>query len=426
MAKIFVFLSKVFFSILFTLVLLEIGLRIFPDVIPLDLLIHFDKKPRAEIARNRGLPTRWDVVLVERDDGGPDFGVFKPFTKVAWPIRDNGMVSTVVMDDIGFCNPPENSYHLPRIDIIMLGDSFTVCHAVRPQETWTSKLSASTGVSAYNLGKGGIGIHEYLQIFKKFGIQKSPQIVIMNIYEGNDFRDARKFYRHRLRQEEGDIQPTPAPSSALVERHSYAFNLAYAVDKHVQQTDFFTVAAANTVSETEHEEINFRYRLEFPDMVFPWNLENTDTDEVRYAKRLNTLEVETGIFAVVEEALRSFVELSQQHGFVPIVTYTPSAHTAYADYVIFDDPTLNDLMPWFSHLQREFLKQKGTKLGYVFIDLTPHLQAAAQTYGSQNLLYYRYDLHLTPTGHHVVAEAISKALRELNIVASENGHRIPK
>ncbi|MBN1994185.1 MAG: hypothetical protein JW953_15915 [Anaerolineae bacterium] len=355
--------------------------------------------------------------MVERDDGGPDFSVFKPFTRIEWPIRDYGTNSIVMMDDIGFCNPPQQSYHLPEIDIITLGDSFTTCHAVDPQDTWTSQLADLTGLSTYNLGQGGVGIHEYLQILKKFGLQKSPRIVIMNIYEGNDFRDAWKFYEHRLLVAKGDFQPTPTPSAGVVERYSYAFNLAYSVDKNIQENGlFFAPQTGDSLSEPEPETINFRYSLVFPDQVIPWNLGNTDTDEVDYAKQLYLLKIDAGVFVTVQEALATFVELSQTYNFVPVVTYTPSVHTAYADQVVFDDPALKDLMPWFSQVQQEYLQQMANKQGYIFIDLTPALQAAAQEKGSSDLLYYRYDLHLTPSGHAVIAKVISQALDDLKII----------
>ena len=403
-------------SIFFTVILIEVGLRIFPGLIPLDLLILFNDEPRTQVARSRGLPTRWDVVQIERDDGGPDFGVFKPHTIIAWPIRDNGTESTVMMDDIGFCNPPENSYHLPNIDIITLGDSFTICHAVDPQQTWTSKLSVLTGLSAYNLGKGGIGIHEYIQILKQFGLQKSPHVVIMNIYEGNDFRDARSYYRNIMKQQNStDQDQQPASTPTFLQQKSYAYNLIEAGLIFWQQANYFNTSA-NLVTQTDYERINFRYRLVFSDKEIAWNLENTDTDEVEYAQRLNILKIESGVFESVEDALRTFVELSQQYNFTPIVSYTPSAHTAYADYVIFDDPALTNLMPWFSQMQRDYLAKMSNELGYTFIDLTPALQTAAQVKGSQDLLYYRYDLHLTPSGHAVVAKALSQTLNELKLI----------
>jgi hypothetical protein len=417
MKKIIDFLIKVLFSVLFTLLLLEAGLRFFPEVIPLDLLIHFHLKPKAEIARNRGLPTMWDTFPLERDDGGPEIRLYKPFTIVAWAVEDYGTDSVVQMDDMGFCNPPDQSYHRSQIDIITLGDSFTACHAVNPTEAWTSKLGSLTGLSVYNLGRGGIGIHEYLQILKKFGLQKSPRVVIMNVYEGNDLRDAGRYIEYRRQAEERKktgFKPTPTPSPNLLEDNSYTYNLAYATVQYLQTTEPAD-ASVSAASQPVKEEINFRYSLVFSDKTVEFNPRNVDRDEVRNAIRWQKGEIDPEVFDTIEDALTTFVELSREYNFVPVMTYMPSVYTTYAENVAFDDPELDELMPWFSLQQRAYFEQKGEELGYIFYDLTPSLQASARAGGSGNLLYYRYDLHPTVLGHAAIAEAISQFGSDLEI-----------
>lgn len=410
MKKTLIFLAHLSVSILLTFLLIEVGLRLFPGLVPLPLLIYFDEDLRTEIAYRRNLPTKWGTEIVERDDGGPELRVFKPFTKIAWPIQED---VTVVMDQLGFCNPPESNYQAAKIDLITLGDSFTTCHAVNPQDTWTSKLASLTGLSTYNLGRGGIGIHEYVQILKKYGLDKSPQYVIMNIYEGNDLRDGGVYYYYRQNSRSPENQPAPVtPNAPFYNRYSYSYNLANAFLKF-----FFYASNAPAQSDRnpfsvslEDQDINFKYSFVFPDRTVAFNPANTDTDEVVVARYLSHHQVEAGVFTAIEEALTTFVKLSKEYNFVPVVTYTPSAHTAYEANVVFEDPALSELMREFSHQQRTYFQKKGTELGYTFIDLTPALQTAAQANGSQNLLYYRKDLHLTRAGHLVVAQTISQLL----------------
>jgi len=71
MKKFFIIFSGLVVSVLIGVALLEIWLRIFPSLIPIELLVHFRKEPRAEIAQRRHLPTEDDTVLLNRDDGGP-------------------------------------------------------------------------------------------------------------------------------------------------------------------------------------------------------------------------------------------------------------------------------------------------------------------------------------------------------------------
>lgn len=108
--------------------------------------------------------------------------------------------------------------------------------------------------------------------------------------------------------------------------------------------------------EKPKEEINFRYSIVIPLKISPFNTENKDTDEVLSARSLYNKKINLEVFA---EALETYVMLSRQHGFIPVVTYTPSAYTAYANNVVFDDPALGKLMSWFSWEQRNFFKTKG-------------------------------------------------------------------
>lgn len=436
MKKLFSFSLKLLMSILFTLLLIEIGLRLWPGLIPLDLLVRFHEDPRAQIARRRGLPAKEDTIVLDRDDGGPELRIFKPFTPIIYEVWEENAVRRIVMDEIGFCNPP-GSYERATIDIITIGDSFTYCHAVYPQDSWTSQLGSLTGYTTYNLGRGGVGIHEYLQILKKFGLQKSPEIVIMNIYEGNDLRDTRRYYKYwqsrnsheSVHHEQKPLDTTDDSSLALGSsyefimgdtrlRYSYAINLILALLEYGQERYSSIVIPAN---ETAGDVKRFKYSLIFPgDIAIPFNIYDTDKDEVKYAKLLRDRQIEIEVQMAMVEALQRFVELGQKHSFTPVVTYMPSAHTAYESVVRFVNPELSDLMPWFSREQRQFLQEQSQALGFVFIDLTPALQAAAQSGGPDQLLYLRGSVHLSSQGNTAVAKILSQKLAELGII-----HRRP-
>ena len=402
------FLFKLLLSCLLTLLLIEIGLRLFPVVIPLALLIHFNEKPRVEIADSLRLPMSVsNTVTLERDDQGPELRIYKPFTKITWEIEGVGTEVTAVMDELGFCNAA-HSYQ-QQIDIITLGDSFTACHAVSPEDVWTSQLGQMTGMSTYNLGRIGIGLEEYLQIFKQFGLSKSPRLVIMNIYEGNDFRDAQIYYETSTKSTVSS-KKEPLAGDNYLGQHSYALNLFVAIVTTMREV-YISRAAKDKVR------VNFRYELVFSDETpIAFNPHNVDNDEVYNAKQVAALQLEPGVFEAIDRALQTFVDLSQVYNFIPIVSYTPSAYTAYANNVVFDDSDLQVLMPSFSYAQRQYLADKGEKFGFTFVDLTPSMQAATQIYGSQQLLYYQYDLHLTPLGHQVVAKALVQTLAELNFI----------
>ncbi|MGB5259380.1 MAG: hypothetical protein WBO34_02525, partial [Gammaproteobacteria bacterium] len=63
---------------------LEIGLRAYPDMIPLNLLQRFHTAPRLEIAQRRSLWNESQMQVLQRDDGGPTLKLFKPYSKIVY------------------------------------------------------------------------------------------------------------------------------------------------------------------------------------------------------------------------------------------------------------------------------------------------------------------------------------------------------
>jgi hypothetical protein len=389
--------------------LFEVALRVAPGVIPLQLLRHFPTSLRSDIAGRRGLPTREQMVRIQPEDGGPPFFIYRPGATIEFDGRMGGRERTVVMDRRGFCNPDTVRYAAGSVDAVALGDSFTWCTQVGSREAWPYRLSrlGDTG-TVYNLGRSSIGLYEHLAILQRFGLTLEPERVLLAFYEGNDLRDAVRWARHlaghrRHLSATSDILCDAgdgilcgiyrAFSSSSLVAGSYSLSLLLAVVEEVAHRPDGT-------------EIDFEYRLAFPTDTVAFNPENVDVDEVEMARRLQAGEVG---FDVLDGALRRLVGLADAEGFRPTLAYIPSAHTAYADWVIFNEPEHAPVLREFSARQREYLASMADSLGMPFIDLTPYLREAAAEAGPDTLLYYRTNLHLSPAGHRVVAEALHEA-----------------
>jgi len=395
---------------------LEVGLRLAPQLIPLTLLKRFHHEPRLAIARERSLKNESQMRVLPRDDGGPTLQIFKPHTEIVYDFH-GGEKGVTLLDDQGFCNPPRDSYDRSTLDLITIGDSFTWCIVLDPSLTWTSQLGEINGLSVYNLGRGGIGPYEYLQILKRLGLPKRPAYVVMNVYEGNDLRDSVRFHEHIEAARHGEMLYRNAADrgshdldlDALLDmpllRNSYALNMIMAgIDKlYASLKIVFLMATGGDVP----ERIDFHYRLHFSTATVAFNVQNADESEVRMALRLKDGDIDLSVF---DAALADFMALAHRHGFTPLVTYSPSAYTAYADFVEFDDPSLTELMPWFSRTQRDYFAHKSRELGFTFVDLTPALQAAAWERQSRDLLYHPINVHFTIAGHRVVAETLAAAV----------------
>jgi hypothetical protein len=184
-------------------------------------------------------------------------------------------------------------------------------------------------------------------------------------------------------------------------RHSYAYDFAI-VGSAVELSDL-----ADKLSGDPARNIDFRYSLGFPDGQVPMNVQNNDQDEVRTARDLAAGAVALDLF---DPAVDRFATLAREHGFSGVVAYAPAAYTAYAEFVTFEDPSLADLMAAFSRSQRDHLRDVCAARGLPFVDLTSPLQAAARERGRTELLYFPINVHYTPAGHRVAADALAAAI----------------
>jgi hypothetical protein len=394
------------FGTTLALSVLEVGLRLAPQAISPYLLVLFEPELRSRLASG-SLLVRRDFEALERDDEGPPLYVRKPEARIA-SMDERGVESESRTDEIGFCNPPGSYENHATIDLIAVGDSFTWCHNVKAKQAWVYRLGQRLRTTTYNLGRGGSGLYEYLQVLKRFGLAKQPRIVVFNVYAGNDLRDADAYWTYRKELERtGQLPPREEPQSLLpavtqgpLGRHSYAANFMLA---------FATRVRDHWLEPSEESRVNFRYSLELPGGSVRFNEHDRDEDEVVYAHRLATGRVSLELW---EDALRQLGELAKSHGFAAVVTYTPSAHTSYAPRVRFSDPAIAPVLAQLNRAQREFLAARAEILGYAFHDLTPSLLDAAARSDVDSLLYHPSSLHLTPQGHEAIAASLAKFLVE--------------
>jgi hypothetical protein len=237
----------------------------------------------------------------------------------------------------------------------------------------------------------------------------------MNVYEGNDLRDALRY--HEVAASHGgdgaiasDRNRDPIDYQALLDhplgRTSYAVNLV--VVALGQAWEGIRNGVLRLVgSEAAPEEVDFRYTLRFAEGEVPFNVENADESEVRHARMLRAGTVSLEAF---DDALARFGALAREHGFTAIVSYTPSAYTAYAPFVEFRDPSLAELLTWFHAEQVRYLETKARGLGMRFVDLTPALAREARARQGRDLLYDPTNVHCTPSGHRVQAETLAEVL----------------
>jgi hypothetical protein len=402
LGKLIRFLLAAAYVVFGTLLVVEVGLRLVPSAVPLKLLLHFDPDIRATIAREINLTVERDMVTVPRDDRGPNLWLYPAHYEDFFPYRDETAVKSRKMDGHGFCNPPQDASESDQLEVVSLGDSLTWCTGVAPDETFSSYLFAQTGLRGANLSRFKTGLYEYLQFLKNFGLGKNARIVILNVTGTNDLRDALRYWKARNTEvaAEKRSRELTGPASWLM-HNSYVTNLLWALAER---------QLPKLGRRLENTQIDYTYTLVRDGREVAFNVENADLDEVRYARMLREGEIE---LALVDEALETFKQLSDEHGFVPLVTFIPSAFSGYWPDVRFTDPALQELMPWFTDQHHEHLLRKTEELGLPYLDLTPALRAAAAERSFDDLTYFPYNRHLTPEGHRVVAARLAEEVQRL-------------
>ena len=373
---------------LIVLVLLEVGLRLWPALIPPEALRHFNPIVRSEIAERLNLQSKTDIVDIPRDDNGPPLWINKGGATLDTKSPDDfGFIETVTMDAQGFCNPEQDRYDPEHIDVLALGDSLTWCTGVHPEDTWISTLGERSGESVYNLASPGKGLYEYLQILKTFGLEKTPHTVIMGVFEGNDVRDAYYYKIFRTIEETGEVTEilTPCPflsegvcgiyrslKDGFIGSNSYAFNLI------VQQARRYTFRyLRNSGVDTAVPRPVFTYTVQTQDGDRVFNRGDFGDDEVRHALLVENGDITMDIF---RDALDNFVLLSKEHSFTPILIYIPSAQIAYKNFVTFEAKTLKETFAVYSDTQRSFFEEHARDNNYRFVDATEIFQSAAEEY----------------------------------------------
>lgn len=395
-------------STLIPLFLLEVVLRIYPVLISEPVLVEFPKSLRREIAIRLGLPVkqaRRCIPSSERYDRGPELCIAYPdfqwIQKVDDIDKQYGAQEQITQDANGFCNV-QSKAERSHNDILFIGDSFTWCWTLQPEKTFSALLENALDQDTYNIAFPGIGPYEYVEILKRFGLQYSPKLVVMNIYEGNDLRDGMRYWKsvqeNTPREKASDKQPDGSDDKSFL--FSRLLDSSYSLN-------FISAAVEATDKRFFRDTVNFHYQVRVGDDNVPMNVTNSDRDEVKNAHRLSQGEVDLDVW---KEALVEFLKLARTHQFIPVVTYIPSAYTAYSESVVFEDSDVGQDVAFLSSMQRKHLAALAAELDFFYFDLTPDLQKAVL---SGTLAYFPGNVHLTERGHGLIAEALVPQLESL-------------
>jgi hypothetical protein len=269
-----------------------------------------------------------------------------------------------------------NDVDLNRADIAVIGDSMVEGMTVSNVELATSVLQRLQGKTVANLGQYGYGPQQELIVLKRYGLALQPRTVIWVFFEGNDLQDAIGYRQIALHP--------PTFWNFLLQRSftrvSYrAVKRLFAKPRPAGVTRSGVIQSSNGIAT--------RMYFTYPAQTLTEELQGAVGETV-------------GIIAAAHhlaDAQRSRL----------VFVFAPDKFRVLHDLCQFPDEsecrqwTVNNL----PDLLRKQLALVSTDIGY--LDLTPYLIDASR-HGA--LPYYSDDIHWSPPGHRVAAEAINNYL----------------
>lgn len=379
-------------SVAVSLVILEGFLRLLAGSIPVAVMAEAPKMPaRIAFLEARGFTVGAPVMVLPSSRGGRD--IVLPESNTHKPVDPEdaaeGAVAMFHRTD-GFCNeqPPLET----GATLVGVGDSFTYCASVEIGESWAHVLGDLLQVRTANLGMPGEGLAQYYEALR----QKAPpttRIAVIGIYEGNDLRDALDFEAALKAGGEG-----PAPKRRL--------HVGRLIRSSFLGHSYLVAFVWGSIQTLEKRLGNpeFSYDVKIDGRWMTLNVHDQDSDEVRHARRVREGEItQARLVELWSEPISWIVDLAGDRGFAPLFIYIPSAYTAYDESVRFHDQDTGEAVKEMSKVQRAAFAEICESRGLNCLDTVGAFEAA----GRERLTYFPSNVHLTPYGHRVVAEAIA-------------------
>jgi len=194
-------LALTFSSVILVIAAMELFLRLFPEYLPPGAR-QYMQPPNQEVLRK---------AIIEFLDESP-YVKFKPNVTVEYPVGGSRGTREQFdpqwkADAKGFRNPPHLA-RLPRVDIVTVGNSFTLGMGVPSDKIWPYLLNRK-GYTTYNLGIQGYAPSQMEGTFRRFGLPLKPKIVIIGYTSQMYYRERfffNKGYAQELKKFLGDME----------------------------------------------------------------------------------------------------------------------------------------------------------------------------------------------------------------------------
>ena len=352
----------------------EIGMRLFPSIIPTPLVQFLPQGALFEIAGQRGFMT--DELIT----GEGLLYHYRP--NIALPA-----MPWVRIDSRGYRNPVEPE---SEADVVFLGDSVTIAQDARKD---FADRFRENGLSALNLAQGGYGPYQYRDVYRKLVIEPGlkHRYLVVVVVGRNDFEDALNYAR--VSEKGGDY-------------HAYLGETAQFAFGNIQSPYFpWVIAIAGNVVPIVKDALSGRrggvsgvVRLPYGDVPATHNI-----------LRLDPVGEKDLTWMHFKKAMDEILDMARRQGVKVLVAYHPPSRLTYMPFLEGYEEHKAQLLENHRNLMAmmaAYLDRPGVR----FVDLTRLQQTAA---GREDIAAFPLNVHLNTRGIALVAERLLDELRQM-------------
>jgi hypothetical protein len=364
-------------SVFVTLLLIEIFVRAFFDVLPVEIQREIQAVQRAPWDDTRLIP-----VLPFTLDANIQAYIAPNF--VDYPVRWGDAVFTFTTRGVEWhragLRSPEPIW---TIDALIIGDSFSFCW-VEEADCWGWKLQTDYGWHIINAGQPGTGTGAQLAMMQEIAAPYEPKLIIWQMYS-NDSQDDYDLDHRNSVVDERLTPPQPIPPRELVGLQKYSVIA-------LMLNNILNPPPAPPFIDNQKVRVDGRNLL-IPSGDYP-PADNRLYESVAYGWEQNIRHYQTGH------------EYAESIGAAVIIVLIPTKEEAYRAKLtdVYDDEYWSQVGD-----SRVRLLELCESAGWHCVDMLPIF---VQAIADGQTVYWGYDFHLDVSGNALVAGAVDAYIRE--------------
>jgi lysophospholipase L1-like esterase len=327
-------------------------------------------------------------------------------------------------DALGFRNR-----EVPKsAQIVAIGDSMTYGSGAPRDGAWPQQLATLGGESVYNMGLGGYGPLQYLQLASTQAKQFKPRQWVVGFYFGNDFIDA-YMAPQNLAHWQGWRESVAAPDAAPVQtagtkpapqRRGAA--LRNWLSRHSVLYGMLRTTVLEPFAAAEQKDLAGQMS---PDQRMSWSdpaapaVKTVFTAQQRgSAQDPSQPNVREGM-QITKRAFVAMKDEADRQGAALLVVLIPTREKAYCPYLKTTGATLPPAYQKLCQVEegnKTELMQALAAKGIAFVDASPALEAEVARH--TQIYPPTSDGHPTALGHKAIAKSVLAALKRQPAAAS--------